>query len=462
MTPLFASESAYDGVFISDGLPFAQARDRYQARRDWLLDQLDHPLLLIGPTHGPSGTYPWAHIHRAVFQDPYLLYLTGINQTGVALWLDPRDREIVLFLPKKNPKLEFWEGLQLGSGSAEALAEASTITGIPAVLPRTLIGNWVKTRLSDRPLGLIWNTTKGRRRIDQTWQDISPIYKTLKRILPRLIIVNDAPTMWSQRLVMDAIDIDNLRIANTLSADAYLALLHRLSTCTNEHTAWAILDHEIAIRSLFGTSFPSIVAGGKNAAILHYTKNNEPLSPMSLLLTDFGVRWHAMHADVTRTAPVSGLYSPLQRLIIEIVLMAQQEVQAHAKPGVSIKDINDHCWAFINQKLEQKVTQKGGAVRLPYSVTPHNVSHLLGHQVHDGDPSREYRTRPLQAGNIISNEPGIYGEIELIIDGTRYKETLGIRIEDDLLITETGCENLTPCIKDPNAIAHEIRQGPPK
>jgi len=454
-----SNDSEYSGVFVSDGLVSDQAKFRYQARRNWILDRLDHPLLLVGPAHGPSGTYPWAHIYRTIFQDPYLLYLTGINQPGVALWLDPNTRDVTLFLPKKNPKLEFWEGTHFGSGPADAVAEVNRITGLSDVVNRNDIATHIRNRLEGRPLGLLWNTVKSRRKSDQTWLDILPIYRTLKRTIPSLTIQNHAATMWAQRLIMDEVDIANLRTANDLSADAYLGLLRGLSHCRTEQDAAALLEYGINSRSHFGASFPSIIAAGKNAAVLHYTRNNDPLAPNNLLLTDFGVRWHAMHADVTRVAPISGQYTPLQRRLIDITLDGQRAVESAAKPGVSIKELNDTCWDTIRNALDRQIIAKGGMVTLPYKQSPHNVSHFLGHQVHDGDPNREYRTRPLAAGNIISNEPGIYGSVSMTINGQHYSETLGIRIEDDLLITETGCANLTSCIKDPDMISATIRSG---
>ncbi len=443
------SDLAYDLIFISDGLTPEDARQRYHLRRQWLLDRLSHPLLLVGPSHGPSGTYPWAHIHRPIFQDAYLLYLTGINQSGVALWVDPRDRQVILFLPKKDPHLEFWEGARLGYGSADA----ARVTGLETVLDRRGLLPFVKSALGSRSLGVIWNTVKSKRRHDDSWRDIVPI----QRVVGAGKLVNLAPLMWEQRLMIDVVDQENLRIANTKSADAYREFLAGLSRCESEQGAAALLEYGVAKRSPFGTSFPSIVAGGRNAAVLHYTKNNEPLLPGTMVLTDFGVRWHAMHADVTRTAPINGHYSPLQRILIDVVLGAQMTVATMARPGASIADLNEACWAFIASELDRTIVKKGGAVRLPYEKAPHNVSHLLGHQVHDGDPSREYRTRPLVAGNIISNEPGIYGEIELTLGGIRYHETLGIRIEDDLIITPDGCDNVTTCPKDPVEIERLIQ-----
>jgi len=441
-------------LFITDGLDHHAAVDRYRKRRQFLFRHLEHPLLIVGPTFGPGGNYPWAHIHRTIYQDPYLLYLSGVNQPNTALFLDPSEQKCTLFVPKKNPKLEFWEGRQFGSVDPMAIDDTIGITGVDEVADRHQMGRAILSALGTREtLGLIWNTANGKRRNDNAWADIRPIVTSIKQRRPSLTIQNMASLMWTQRLVMDDVDITNLEIANQKSASAYLTLLSSLQSCETEHDARCHLESKLHWHSEFGTSFPSIIAQGHNAAILHYTKNNECLVPESLLLTDFGVRWHSVHSDITRVAPISGRYSPLQRLLIDITLEAQEVVEKWAAPGVSIHELNRECWNIIQQRLDSEIIKRGGSVRLPYTGSPHNVSHLLGHQVHDGDPSREYRTRPLESGNVISNEPGIYGEFELNIGGVRYRETLGIRIEDDLLITPTGCRNLTTTVKDPDRIA---------
>ena len=150
-----------------------------------------------------------------------------------------------------------------------------------------------------------------------------------------------------------------------------------------------------------------------------------------------------MNADISRTIPINGTFNPLQKLLYNIVLNAQQKVEEAVKPGVTIYELNEICWTFINNECEKQILKKGGKIARAYDKAPHNVSHFLGLEVHDGDPFRNYRKDPLNVGQVISNEPGFYGEVELEIDGTLYSEHLGIRIEDDLLITENGCENLS-------------------
>ena len=150
-----------------------------------------------------------------------------------------------------------------------------------------------------------------------------------------------------------------------------------------------------------------------------------------------------MHADISRTVPINGQFNPLQSKLYQIVLDAQAQVEHHVKPGVTIEILNHICWKFINEALASLMFRIKGKYSVSYQTQPHHVSHLIGLQVHDGDPFREYRTEPLQTGNLISNEPGLYGYFLGTINGKLYKENLGIRIEDNLLVTPSGCLNLS-------------------
>jgi Xaa-Pro aminopeptidase len=206
-------------------------------------------------------------------------------------------------------------------------------------------------------------------------------------------------------------------------------------------------------RSPAGLSFPNIVASGKNATVLHYLKNDEPIEPGSLVLLDFGVRYGTMHADITRTVPHSGKFNPLQALLYGIVLDTNKMNQKNAKPGETIRNLNKKTWRFLEEQLQARFFARGGKAMRSYMGQPHGVSHLMGEQEHDGDPHRIYQDYPLQPGWQISNEPGLYGHFQITLDGRKYSEWIGIRIEDDLLITKDGCRNL--CAAVPKEI-HEL------
>ena len=133
-------------------------------------------------------------------------------------------------------------------------------------------------------------------------------------------------------------------------------------------------------------------------------------------------------------------------MLYEIVLKAQLSVQRKAKKGVTINELNDCCWDSINKDLDRIFKRLGGKFKLKYKDRPHGVSHLMGEQEHDGDPFRNYLNEPMREGWLISNEPGLYGYFRIRLDGKLYEEEIGIRIEDNLLITKTGCKNLSRSI----------------
>ena len=214
-----------------------------------------------------------------------------------------------------------------------------------------------------------------------------------------------------------------------------------------------------------GLAFPSIVAGGKNATTLHYVKNDEDLVSGELILMDFGARVGTQHSDISRTFPVNGTYNPLQKLLYDIVLNTQIYHQNMVKPGANLNELTFKSWNFLEQELKEKFFDLGGRSRRIYHaggacvdsqnheelslvnidsvIKPHGISHLMGEQEHDGDPFRLYGSLPLQEGWMISNEPGIYGHFEIDLNGELFSEWIGIRIEDDLILTKDGCRNLS-------------------
>jgi len=211
--------------------------------------------------------------------------------------------------------------------------------------------------------------------------------------------------------------------------------------------------------SPYGLSFPSIIASGKNATVLHYMKNDDDFSRDEMVLMDFGVRWMTMHADISRTVPASGRFNHMQKLLYEIVLRAQWKVEQKAAPGVTIEQLNDVCWGSINHDLENTFRKWGGKFKLQYDKRPHGVSHLMGEQEHDGDPFRNYCTQPMKPGWMISNEPGLYGEFKIMLYGGDYDAELGIRIEDNLLITDMGCINLSRGVPKTVTEIHQLMKN---
>ena len=255
-------------------------------------------------------------------------------------------------------------------------------------------------------------------------------------------------TSWAQkhyqlRLPQDANQIADAKKAQKITLAALKDLAKDFKSLKNENQVANNLEYHMKKNSEFGLAFPSIIASGKNACTLHYLKNDEKIDPKGLILMDFGVRYGTQHSDISRTIPANGKFNPLQAMLYNIVLEAANYNEKYVKPGVLLKEANERVWIFIEKRLEEEFFSKGGIAKREYTKGPHGVSHLMGEQEHDGDPFRIYSQTPLEENMMISNEPGLYGYFEMKIGKKLYKEWIGIRIEDDLLITKKGCTNLS-------------------
>ena len=435
-------------AFMDGGLG-DKAKARYRKRRKALAKTVGMPYVIYGLDQGPGGGNPWDSHVPVIYQDPELLYLTGVNQLNTALLVDPITGADILFLAPHDAKKEFWEGKQLGVGTKAIEKLSKEITGFKDIRYIDDLNEAILEVLKaskKRSIGTFWHeATQGKKRVaqDSNYRFKKQLERLLAKERPSTKVVNIAPQAWDQRLVLDKEDIEDMREANHLTGYCFQDVLVAKKSLKTETDVAGYLNGQLQMRSPFGQSFPSIVAGGKNACVLHYTKNNDPLPKKGLLLLDFGLRWNHMHADISRTIPVSGIYSPLQRVLMDIVLKTQKAVQKATKPGATLDSLNTLAWDTLNGLLEKKVLAKGGLAKLEYETAPHRIGHLIGYQVHEGDPFRNYNDVALKPGMVISNEPGLYGYFELTINRHRYKEWIGIRIEDDLLITGRGCENLS-------------------
>jgi Xaa-Pro aminopeptidase len=438
------------------------------ARRKAHLEALDSFAVFAGVPREPGSENLWIMSGLRIFQEPALIHLTGINQPKVILLLNPLARSgarEILFISEKDPGKEFWDGIRFGypkhdtPESRRDLEELRTLTGIHDIRPidgfdacftdlvkkhpkpygYTLFHSYRPAPGDEQRKGKILET-----RTDHNWAFKERLEKLVKKGGRKGFGIRTwVDKHFELRLPLEGHQVRDTGKAVRHTAEAFQETLARLSEFRDENELAAFLEGRMRARSPYGLSFPSIVAGGRNAPVLHYLKNDEPLETGSLVLLDFGVRHGTMHADITRTVPLGGKFNPLQALLYQIVLDAEKLTLKLAKPGETIRNINRQVWAFLEDQLEKRFLSQGGKSVRAYSGQPHGLSHLMGEQEHDGDPHRVYQDQPLREGWQISNEPGLYGHFTMTMAGKRYSEWIGIRIEDDLLITRTGCRNLS-------------------
>jgi len=409
----------YSQVYLSEGLG-SEAPLFYAKRRQKHLKNLDS-LCVYASVEKES--------EDRICQNPEFLYLTGINQSGAILVLDPfakgQKREI-LFLKEKDAKKEFWNGIRLGLPSALM----KKIIGIETILPLEEFNPWFKKRIANLKEKHIYSN------------------KTIisKLRLHKLKVKDISKIHLAQRVILEPERIALAKKAQVIAKEAFLKILSQISSYKNERELAAELDCAMLSQTNNGLSFQSIVAAGKNACTLHYAKRDCAIESGNLILLDFGCRYNAMCCDISRTIPASKKFNPLQKLLYNIVLDTQKFHERNVKAGLILSDLGKDAWYFLEELLAERFTKRGGKMRRCYKVKPHGISHLIGDIVHEGAANRSYMENPLEPNMLISNEPGLYGHFEIKIDGILYKEDIGIRIEDDLLVTEKGCENLSASI----------------
>jgi len=449
-------KKTYSGIFRDGGVG-KLAKQRYRARRKRLMDKEGILMAITGVPYGPGQETVWAYAHCPTYQEPAIMYLTGVNQSNVILLLDPgaRESDEILFVGKKDPSKEFWDGIRFGVGDSKSKQEVKRITGIKDIRDIADFEKVLKDRLRKRrgkKIGTLWmEGLKGKKSIEIKSDHNGKFKSRLTRYLRSWTgsssgLSNIMKSHFELRLPLDYYDVKNTLLAEKITGRGFIETLKNFSRFQNEYQVQGFLEGRMLEGSPYGLSFPSIIASGRNSTVLHYMKNDDYFEKKELVLMDFGVRWMTMHADISRTVPASGKFNPMQKMLYEIVLKAQLEVQRNARKGVSINELNDYCWNSVNRDLDIVFKRAGGKFKLKYKDRPHGVSHLMGEQEHDGDPFRNYLSEPMREGWLISNEPGLYGEFRIRLNGKNYDEEIGIRIEDNLLITENGCRNLSRLI----------------
>ena len=434
---------AYSQVFLSS--KNYDSKKIYAKRRQSLMKKLDSFCVFAGMHVEPGGEEAFVQTWTRFVQDPAFLYMTGVNEAGCYLVLDPRRGRSTLFVPKKDPFKEFWNGKRLGYVDGEN--EVARVTGVDDVLSIDVFWNFIEKlaveygsgkNAVDHAFAFYYEKFKG----DHNEKLKNDMKKVLRRY--KMDVKSFADLHFEDRLVLEPERIRDARVAQQITDEAFRALLSAMKTMKTERDAALFLNYEMQRRGDGDLAFPTIAAGGKNACCLHYVKNDEALRNGELVLFDFGVRFGTLHSDISRTIPVNGKFDPLQKMLYEIVLESAKVYQRVVRPGVSLKEIGMICWEFIVMELERRLVKEAkGSYKLLYEKRPHGVSHFIGEHIHEGDPGSRSLDVVLKPGMLISCEPGLYGDFCATIDGKRYRESIGIRIEDDLIITKNGFENIS-------------------
>ena len=397
---------------------------RVTLRRQAVLEQMEQGSIMV--LYSGEGI-PQSMDECCPFEvNHHFYYLTGLRRENMALVLSKSASEdkTMLFIEEPVPTMERWTGRRVTKDEAKAVSgidDVRYIDSLPGAISRMVNRERVNTAYFDCYRNAMtdadsYNMRKAR--------EFAGAY-------PAITLKNAHPMLAAMRMVKDGEEIACLREAIDLTDKGLRRVLATLAPGQMEYQAQAEFEYAIRYHGAEGDAFHTIAGSGLNGCMLHYNTNHCRMEAGQLLLLDLGAKVKGYCADITRTYPVSGTYSPRQKAVYDVVLRANQAVARAAKPGLTLRQLNEIC----KQTLAEGMMALG-KIDAPEQIGTyymHGVSHHLGLDTHDAIAGDE---TPLAPGMVITNEPGLY------ID----EEEIGIRIEDDLLITADGCEVLSEAV----------------
>jgi Xaa-Pro aminopeptidase len=382
---------------------------------------------------------------RPYHPDRELYYVTGATEPGaVAVLSGGEETRLTLFVRDRDAEAELWSGVRLGiNGANERFRpdECLSVSELPAKLPDLLAGGdkiYFRLGRGDAVERLVLDAlARARHKGPRTGTG------------PRAL-VDPGEILDDLRLRKDAYELEMIREACTITLEGHRAAAGALRRGVGEWAIEAAMDGAFRARGSTGAAFETIVGSGKNACVLHYVTTRAVIRDDALVLVDAGAEYGLYSGDVTRTYPSGGRFTGPQRDIYEAVEGARRAAVAAVAPGASIADVHDAASRVLVDALIALGVMSGDTAEIiasgrqkPYF--PHQTSHWLGLDVHDpGDYVRSGESRILEPGMVLTVEPGLYF-------GPGVEESggfggIGVRIEDDVLVTSDGNEVLTAAL----------------
>jgi Xaa-Pro aminopeptidase len=423
----------------------------FKERRQRLADKTRHQAVVLSAMPEAIRNHD---VHYAYRQDTNLFYLTGFEEPESCLiFRAGKTPESVLFVRNKDPLRETWDGFRYGPEGTEKgflIDKAYSMDEFETVATDLLV------EMDD-----IHYTFFKNREFDASFMRVLEKIKTRRGRSGRGIpTVHDAyPLIGEMRIKKSPVEIDWLKKACQISAEAHMEVMKATRPGVNERALAGLFLKAIMERGSPREGYGSIVASGNNATTLHYTFNDAELKAGDLLLVDAGAEYNFFSGDITRTYPVSGKFSLPQRRLYERLLIIQKNLIASLKPGVTtLKALQDRTVEDLTDLMIEegllRGTRKDRIADMSFKkYYPHGVGHFLGMDVHDaGFAEVDQRPRPLEPGMTFTIEPGIYVPAN-DENAPRELRGIGIRIEDDVLMTDSGFEVLTTAMpKDIHAL----------
>jgi Xaa-Pro aminopeptidase len=374
----------------------------YKQRRDALRKQVtDGIIVLFGGTERDHGD-----LRSPFFQEPNFYYLTGWSEPGAILVLTPKEE--LLLIPKRDPEQEKWTGPKAAPGDSNL----SALTGFDRVAAteslETNIPRWIEIA----------------RRVYTLTSE--PGADNLRKLVPMREVADISGQIARLRMVKSPAEITMIQYSTDVGVEAHKAAWRQIKPGLPEYQIAAVMSNAYFDKGCERHAYAPIVGSGPNAAVLHYSKNRRTMDRGELVLMDVGPECSMYATDITRTVPVTAKFTPRQRELYEIVLGAQKAAIAAIKPGVMLGNriTKSGLHKIAADYIDSHGKDKHGKSLGQYFT--HSIGHHVGLDVHDATDA----TLPLAAGMIITIEPGIYIP----------EEAIGIRIEDMVLVAETGAK----------------------
>lgn len=431
----------------------------FRERRKKLAERINGKAVILTsmPEAVRNGSY---HQHK-YRQDSNLYYLTGFEEPETIFIFRPGlNPETVMFVREKNISKETWEGFRFGPEGVESLF------GIDKAYPISEFEKVAPSLLSSTD-GVYYKLYKNPEMDDR----IENVLKSVKDLQARsgsglLPVVDTDAVLADMRVRKSSVEVSNQRIACEISAQCHLALMNYVRPGMNEREIHGYFLYQAMKRGATFEGYNGIVAGGANACTLHYIFNDQKLVHGDLLLVDCGAEYNYYTGDITRTFPISGQFSKAQELIYQKVLDVQKQVLSMVKPGIFFKDLQEAGGELLAEALLELGLLSGRKEDIIKSAEhkkyyPHGIGHFLGMDVHD---IGRYHTLTgqhiaIEPDMVFTIEPGLYIPLNDHSVPAEFRG-IGVRIEDNVLVTTSGYENMTSTApKEISELAEVIGRG---
>jgi Xaa-Pro aminopeptidase len=411
-------------------------------------------IAIIPAAHEATRSYDTEYKFR---QDSDFHYLTGFPEPDAVAVIDPANRKhpYMLYVRPRDLEMETWFGRREGVEGAVKNYKAGkshSIDKFDADLAKLLDGHdrlYYRFGVDHKLDQKILQYLSGQR------------IRRLKSAYPPHTIIDPTILIHEMRLHKGENEVEYMQTAATISAEAHILAMQKIKPGMNEFQVESLIEAYMRDNGATGVAYNSIIGGGENATILHYVENNRPLNDGDLILIDAGAEYNGYAADITRTFPVNGKFTKPQREVYDVVLEVQEQCVEYTKTGNTVKARQELSIELLTEGMKKLGLLKGKTKDLIKKKSymkyyMHGVGHYLGLDVHDAGryftDQTAKNSRPFAPGMVLTVEPGLYIPPDDKSAPSKYRG-IGIRIEDDVLVTEEGNRNLTAKVpKDPDEI----------